>query len=94
MLENLRRSSVATGRTTIIIAHRLATVRDADRIIVMKDGHIEEDGRHESLIKANGLYAELTRAQQFEKPQPPDSTSIRSSARSLLKEAHHDHEGT
>lgn len=92
VLENLRRSSVATGRTTIIIAHRLATVRDADRIIVMKDGHIEEDGRHESLIKANGLYAELTRAQQFEKPQPPDSTSIRSSARSLLKEAHHDHE--
>ncbi|KAF2852766.1 multidrug resistance protein-like protein 1 [Plenodomus tracheiphilus IPT5] len=90
VLENLRRSSAATGRTTIIIAHRLATVRDADRIIVMKDGVVEEDGQHESLIKADGIYAELIRAQQFDKRHRSSATSsIRSSARSILKEDGH-----
>jgi ATP-binding cassette subfamily B (MDR/TAP) protein 1 len=48
VLENLRRSSAASGRTTIIIAHRLATVKDADRIVVMKDGGVVEEGRHDS----------------------------------------------
>lgn len=86
MLENLRRSSAANNRTTIIIAHRLATVKYADRIIVMKDGVIEEDGQHDSLIKANGLYAELTKAQQFEKRQASTASSIRSSDSSLFKD--------
>lgn len=86
VLENLRRSSAATGRTTIVIAHRLATVREADRIIVMKDGAIQEDGCHDSLLQRNGLYAELTRSQQFEKRQPSAASSIRSSPRSLYKE--------
>ncbi|KAL5115063.1 hypothetical protein ACEQ8H_007038 [Pleosporales sp. CAS-2024a] len=67
VLENLKRSSSASGRTTIIIAHRLATVRNADRIIVMKDGQLQEDGQHDALIQADGVYAELVRAQQFEK---------------------------
>lgn len=48
VLENLRRSSATSGRTTIIIAHRLATVKDADRIVVMKDGGVVEEGRHDS----------------------------------------------
>lgn len=87
VLENLRRSSAASTRTTIIIAHRLATVRDADRIIVMKDGSVAEDGRHEDLLKRNGTYAELIRAQQFEKGQPSTASSIRSTARSLHKES-------
>lgn len=89
MLENLRRSSAANNRTTIIIAHRLATVKYADRIIVMKDGVIEEDGQHDALIKAEGLYAELTKSQQFEKRQASAASSIRSgdnSDNSLLKE--------
>ena len=86
MLENLRRSSAANTRITIIIAHRLATVRDADRIIVMRDGSVEEDGRHEDLLKRNGTYAELIKAQQFEKGQPSAASSIRSTARSLHKE--------
>ena len=86
VLENLRRSSAASTRTTIIIAHRLATVRDADRIIVMKDGNVTEDGRHEDLLKNNGTYAELIRAQQFEKGDPSAASSIRSTARSLHKE--------
>ena len=50
-------------RTTIVIAHRLATVRAADRIIVMDEGRIVEEGRHDSLVAAGGLYARLARLQ-------------------------------
>ena len=51
------------GRTTIVIAHRLATVRAADRIIVMNDGRIVEEGNHDSLSREGGLYARLARMQ-------------------------------
>jgi ATP-binding cassette, subfamily B, bacterial len=51
------------GRTTIVIAHRLATVRAADRIVVMDEGRIVEQGNHESLTRAGGLYARLARMQ-------------------------------
>lgn len=51
------------NRTTIVIAHRLATVRAADRIIVMDDGRIVEEGRHDTLAKAGGLYARLASLQ-------------------------------
>jgi ATP-binding cassette subfamily B protein len=50
-------------RTTIVIAHRLATVRAADRIVVMSDGQIAEEGTHTSLIATGGLYARLARMQ-------------------------------
>jgi len=53
-------------RTTVVIAHRLATVRAADRIVVMDDGRIVEEGRHDRLVAANGLYARLARL-QFER---------------------------
>ncbi|KAF2133556.1 leptomycin B resistance protein pmd1 [Dothidotthia symphoricarpi CBS 119687] len=86
ILENLKRSSAAFGRMTIIIAHRLATVRFADHIIVMKDGAVAEEGQHDILIRANGVYAELTRAQQFDKSQRPTAISTKSSALSLYKE--------
>ncbi|KAL5420086.1 hypothetical protein PMIN04_006689 [Paraphaeosphaeria minitans] len=75
VLENLRRSSAASGRTTIIIAHRLATVKDADRIVVMKDGDVVEEGRHDILTIGNGLYAELIRAQKFDKKPTLSSAS-------------------
>ena len=47
------------GRTSFVIAHRLSTIRDADMILVMKDGDIIEQGRHEELLEKNGFYAEL-----------------------------------
>ncbi|MBU6372666.1 MAG: ABC transporter ATP-binding protein/permease [Alphaproteobacteria bacterium] len=54
---------LAKGRTTLVIAHRLATVRDADRIIAMQDGRIVEVGRHDELVAKGGLYARLARLQ-------------------------------
>jgi len=51
------------GRTSFVIAHRLSTIRDADIILVMKDGDIVEQGKHEDLLAADGFYASLYRSQ-------------------------------
>ncbi|HET6779236.1 MAG TPA: ABC transporter ATP-binding protein, partial [Gemmatimonadales bacterium] len=51
------------GRTAFVIAHRLSTVRDADRIVVIKDGVIAEVGKHAELIGAGGYYASLVARQ-------------------------------
>ncbi|MBO5347319.1 MAG: ABC transporter ATP-binding protein [Lachnospiraceae bacterium] len=51
------------GRTSFIVAHRLSTIREADIILVMKDGNIIEQGNHDSLLKLDGFYAELYRSQ-------------------------------
>ena len=51
------------GRTSITIAHRLSTVRDADRILVMSEGNIVEDGTHEDLLRLDGIYARLYQRQ-------------------------------
>jgi len=56
------------SRTTLVIAHRLATVRQADRIVVMEKGRIVEQGTHEALSRAGGLYARLA-SLQFDDPQ-------------------------
>ena len=56
------------GRTSFVIAHRLSTIRDADLILVMKDGDIIEQGTHESLLAENGFYANLYNS-QFEKTE-------------------------
>ncbi len=54
---------VTSGRTSIIIAHRLSTIRGCDRILVMDQGQLAEQGSHEALLKQNGRYASLIRAQ-------------------------------
>lgn len=51
------------GRTSFVIAHRLSTIRDADLILVMRDGDIVEQGTHEELLNANGFYADLYNSQ-------------------------------
>ena len=51
------------GRTSVIVAHRLSTVRKADRILVMHHGHLREEGRHEELVALNGIYARLVKLQ-------------------------------
>ncbi len=51
------------GRTSFIVAHRLSTIREADVILVMRDGHIVEQGDHESLLRQGGFYAELYNSQ-------------------------------
>ena len=61
---------VLQGRTALVIAHRLSTIRRADQILVVDRGRIVERGRHEELLAAGGLYAELYRI-QFSDPEPP-----------------------
>lgn len=51
------------GRTSFIIAHRLSTIKNADLILVMKDGNIIEQGNHNELLKQNGFYADLYNSQ-------------------------------
>ena len=51
------------GRTSFIVAHRLSTIQEADLILVMRDGHILEQGTHEQLLEKRGFYEELYRSQ-------------------------------
>ena len=56
-------AAMMEGRTSFIVAHRLSTIQNADVILVMKDGHIIEQGNHETLLKQNGFYADLYTSQ-------------------------------
>jgi ATP-binding cassette, subfamily B, bacterial len=67
------------GRTTLVIAHRLATVLKADRILVMDQGRIVEAGRHDELVRAGGLYARLA-ALQFDSEVRGQKTEVRAAA--------------
>jgi subfamily B ATP-binding cassette protein MsbA len=68
VIEALER--LMAGRTVIAIAHRLSTLRNADKIIVIKDGAVAEDGSHQQLLALDGVYARLHHL-QFEKSHQP-----------------------
>ena len=61
-------ASALAGRTSLVIAHRLSTVRAADLILVIEDGTVVERGTHEELIALDGRYAELHRTQFLDRP--------------------------
>jgi ATP-binding cassette subfamily B protein len=66
--EALVQEALATalkGRTSLVIAHRLSTVRAADQILVIDDGLVKERGRHEELLAKNGIYFDLHQRQSF-----------------------------
>ncbi|WP_298967161.1 ABC transporter ATP-binding protein [uncultured Methylobacterium sp.] len=68
---HLALTELAEGRTTLVIAHRLATIRHADRIVVVAEGGILEEGRHEDLLAAGGAYRRLHLAQSLDlRPEP------------------------
>ena len=66
-------ATALAGRTSIVIAHRLSTVREADQILVIDDGRVVERGRHDELLAADGLYADLYRT-QFASQDGPEIT--------------------
>jgi ATP-binding cassette subfamily B protein len=61
-----RLSRVMRARTSIIVSHRVSTVRGADQIVVLEQGRVAEAGTHEALVRRGGLYAELYRKQLLE----------------------------
>jgi ATP-binding cassette, subfamily B, bacterial len=73
--------TVMRGRTTLVIAHRLATVQRADRIIVLDDGHIVEEGTHASLVAKGGLYARLAELQFLSASLDPATPASERAAR-------------
>ena len=74
-MENLN-TQVLTGRTSFIIAHRLSTVRSADRILVIEDGKIKEQGTHQQLLRMKGSYYKLYMS-QFEEERAQEILSAR-----------------
>jgi ATP-binding cassette subfamily B protein len=73
-LVNAALERLAAGRTTLVIAHRLATVQRADRIVVLEQGRVNAIGTHRELLHAPGLYAHLARLQFLQQPALAQAT--------------------
>ena len=59
LITNFQLERLMKGRTTFVVAHRLSTIRNADRIVAMRAGRIEEIGSHDELLRTGGLYSQL-----------------------------------
>src|SRR5687768_8494063 len=68
--------SLMAGRTSFVIAHRLSTIAHADRILVLENGRIVEQGRHEELMRASGRYRDMVDLQTAPPPPPPPRSSV------------------
>lgn len=75
VLKALERATSVSGRTTIIVAHRLATIKNAAKIMVMDQGNLIEEGTHDSLVEKDGIYRRLVEAQKFDKNPMGSKTS-------------------
>jgi ABC-type multidrug transport system fused ATPase/permease subunit len=64
-----------SGKTTFVISHRLATIKNADVILVLDQGQIVERGTHTELLALNGLYSRLYQSQRADQPHSPESLS-------------------
>jgi len=64
------------GRTSLVIAHRLSTVREADQLLVIDDGRIVERGTHQELLAHGGQYADLYRTQFADQAAPPGAPAV------------------
>ena len=64
------------GRTCLVIAHRLATIRDADKILVLQRGHLIEQGTHEELLRHKGLYYQLNSSSRTSFDDLPGAPTI------------------
>ena len=73
---------LSKGRTTLVIAHRLATIRNADKIIVMERGEVMDEGRHEELLDRGGIYADLYRLQFENGKEVVDTAGLQAQTRS------------
>ncbi len=71
--ENMR--AICAGRTVFIIAHRLSAVRQADRLVVLDEGRVVEQGSHHELLQRDGLYARLHRLQAGDAPREPGAVA-------------------
>ena len=67
---------LGSERTVLVIAHRLGTIRNADNIIVLKDGIVAEEGTHDELLEKNGVYAEMWNMQLHSTSQSVSQTSL------------------
>ena len=85
--------ALMAGRTTVVIAHRLSTIRDADRIVVLDDGHAVEQGSHHELLARHGLYAQLVSTQLLGAAAGTEHTGHRDGGHSDHEEDHGGHQG-